>query len=389
MININDVCRYDEMVPLSILTESEINKKTYGDIKKDREYLDQLKVTLEDQGLNSPLTVYKGTTQIIKGHHRKIILNEAGNEKAPVVYVEKPKSKTEEMEMVLGDNLRKKLTITEKHKAVKHSIKVRVEEHGDIDDKHKKQYCAMVQLGWDSFKKLEELLNEGRKDLYDRIDADQDSLSLKRAYQMMNEDIKNSGKKLSASPALFDIVKTRHITKTLHGVSESMNEILSVQTRLNGIYHKFLPYIQENGLSLLTHELFSHSLAKVMSMDEDINCVAPNNQKINDLEITGYNWSPETKTSIFGGNTKMPKGWISHSQKQGYFFLLTHNDDYTLFGLIYCFVPFEAWKRAGTNWKLELSKVAELENKKIMCGKLKQDKNDEWHLHLGEPRIGE
>ena len=389
MIKINDTCKYDEMVPLSDLQRNPLNAETYGDIKKDKEYLDNLKTILETQGLNSPVECVEGTRKILFGHHRTLVFGEAGNIEIPVSYISEPKTKTEQLELIAGDNSRKKQTIIEKHKSVKNLIKARIEDFGDIEDKNKKVYCAMFQLGWESFKKLEEILREGKQDLYDRIDADEDSLSLNRAYQMMKDDIKNSGKKLSASPVLFDIVKTNHITKTLISVSESMREILSVKTRINGNYYEFLPHIQENGLSLLTHELFSHSLAEVLSFDENVDCVATKGQKINDLQITGYNWSPETKTSIFNGNTKMPKGWISHSQKQGYFFLLSHDDDYTRFGVIYCFVPFEAWKRAGTNWKLELSVVAELKDKKVLCGQIKKDKTDEYHLWLDTPRIGE
>ena len=112
-------------------------------------------------------------------------------------------------------------------------------------------------------------------------------------------------------------------------------------------------------------------------------------KQVNDLQIVGHNWSPETKTSIFNGNTKMPKGWISHSQKQGYFFLLSHNDDYTRFGVIYCFVPLNAWERAGPRWKLELSAVAELKDKKVLCGQIKKDKHGNYHLWLDTPKLGE
>ena len=91
----------------------------------------------------------------------------------------------------------------------------------------------------------------------------------------------------------------------------------------------------------------------------------------------------------FNGNTKMPKGWISHSQKQGYFFLLSHNDDYTRFGVIYCFVPLNAWERAGPRWKLELSAVAELKDKKVLCGQIKKDKHGNYHLFLDTPKLGE
>ena len=137
------------------------------------------------------------------------------------------------------------------------------------------------------------------------------------------------------------------------------------------------------------HEVFSHTIAQVLSEDGNVECVATKGQKVNDLQMVGHNWSPETKTSIFDGNTKLLKGWISHSQKSGYFFLLSHNDDYTRFAVIYCFIPFKAWERAGQNWKLKLSAVAELENKKVFCGQIKKDKANEYHLYLDEPKIGE
>jgi len=94
MIKINDTCKYDEMVPLSDLQRNPLNAETYGDIKKDKEYLDNLKTILETQGLNSPVECVEGTRKILFGHHRTLVFGEAGNIEIPVSYISEPKTKT-------------------------------------------------------------------------------------------------------------------------------------------------------------------------------------------------------------------------------------------------------------------------------------------------------
>lgn len=377
----------DAWVSFDKVKPSKENESIYGNLKEDREYIEELKRDITDIGLTTPILVWKkGKYYVTKGgHNRMIALSEIGETQLPIVILDKmPSSTIEKMEQMLSDNMRKRQTTTEKYNSIKTIRDQRVKDIGSCPDKEIKRYCIKVQTTWKTYEMLREL-DEKRPDLFQRVADDENALSVSAAFKLMKEDAKRTSKQLSAAKALDDLIKEEHIKKTIFSFQDFMHRFYELNVNINGNRHSLVPTYQENILSGVAHETFANIIAKILTEDKNIKVDAPNNQKPYDLVMPGYCWEPEVKFAKWTGKNILNIHWQGKYAKSGYYFLIAVDHTIERFFVAYGFIKDTMWERAGQLVSLSLENVYN-SNLKTFLGEIKEVKG-EYQIHLDKPSI--
>jgi hypothetical protein len=377
----------DAWVSIDTIKASKENESIYGDLKEDREYIEELKKDILELGLNTPISVWKKgkNYQTKGGHNRMIALTELGETQIPIIIMEStPSSTTEKMEQMLSDNMRKRQTSVEKYKSIKTIRDQRTKDVGYCQDKDIKRYCIKVQTTWKTYEMLREL-DEKRPDLFQRVANDENALSVSAATNLMKEDAKRNSKQLSAAKALDDLIKEEHIKKTIFSFQDFMHRFYELDMNINGNRHSLVPTYQENILSGVAHETFANIIAKILTEDKNVKVDAPNNQKPYDLVMHGYCWEPEVKFAKWTGKNILNIHWQGRYAKSGYYFLIAVDHTVERFFVAYGFIKDTMWERAGQLVSLSLENVYK-SNLKTFLGEIKEVKG-EYQIHLDKPSI--
>lgn len=377
----------DAWVSMDTVRPSEENENIYGNLKEDREYIEELKTDITDIGLTTPILVWKkGKYYVTKGGHNRIIaLTELGESEIPVVIMDKmPSSTIEKMEQMLSDNMRKRQTTVEKYNSIKVIRDQRIKDIGSCSDKDIKRYCIKVQTTFKTYEMLREL-DEKRPNLFQRVADDENALSVSAAYKLMKEDAKRNSKKLSAAKAMDDIIKEEHIKKTIISFQDFMHRFYELEANVNGSKCSLVPSYQENILSGVAHETFANIIAKILTEDKNIKVEAPNNQRPYDLVMPGYCWEPEVKSAKWTGKNILNIHWQGKYAKSGYYFLVAIDPTIERFFVAYGFIKDIMWERTGQLVSLSLESAYK-SNLKTFLGEIKEVKG-EYQIHLDKPSI--
>ena len=173
-------------------------------------------------------------------------------------------------------------------------------------------------------------------------------------------------------------------------VSDAISKIYKTENWINAKSYQFVPDFQENFLSALLHDNFSHSLTPVLIDDTNVDCEAPRNHTIYDLTMPGHSWQPEVKVAKYNGKDVSKIKWLTSSQKSGYYFLIASDTNVERFYVAYGFIDGDKFERAGRFATLDL-KSAHSCNLRTFIGKItnskKQNKNI-YYCYLDPVRIG-
>lgn len=371
---------YDELVPLKQLKRNTANKALYGILEKDRVYIESLKAQISKQGLIEPISLFKNSLEISSGNNRFVAISELGEEYVPVVYtIEKPKSELEQFEYITSENMRKVMTLTEKYKQVITMRNARIKETGSCEDKYIKEYCTKVQTTYVTFTKLNDILKNGRNDLFDRIDADSDALSISRAHGIMLQDLKKQNT-VARHNDLDKLLTETHVKDTLIATSITMGKHFNIPTNIGGKDYYLTKTFQQNIISGDVHELITKTLSQILINDGVAN-EAPNSHTPYDLIIPSFDWKPDVKVAKWSGSNISNLKWTNSKQQSGYYILVATNKDVDRFYFGYGFIDGKDWKRAGRLTTLDLKTVFENKNIKQFVGEIKQD-GTKYELHL-------
>jgi len=362
-------------VPVPLLKMNPLNAKLYTSeyATKNSEYIEGLKESIIDKGLDKPIRTYNDGKTLIDGHHRLLAMKKAGFTEIPIDITDIPVSDIEDnplgtMELLARNNMTHANLYTDWQRwesATTYREMFKKENEYDIIKSEYIDFGKAISFSWDKIQSVEKLLygyeytipkgndrgtkewiaprcgEDGKSDLIGRLIKDEHSISHCVKTQIKDHFINKAESErpfldahtdLDLEQAVRNVLKeaqkyvqaVKGYTANFYGeeVALGASQDANVLTgMLHGGVTKLLP-------TALKHELGIESEAPDFGAHFDV--VADEDQDA----LDNKSWELEVKTSA-GLNER----WTTGSVKTGYNLFVRSNSDFTRFAAFYVYVP--------------------------------------------------
>ena len=344
--------RYDELYPIHLLRYGDDNAELYYD-KDDDEYYQNLKVSILENGLRTPITAYKDD-ETKSGNTRLKACIELGYDYIPLnrTILPKPKDKFSNLMALQMENQTRPSNIRRQYNQITQTIEAYESVHNKTCSANiiEKEICLAAQMRYNMYKNLHSL-ETSRPDLFKRvIDSNGSKLSPGKAVELMKQDLLKS-KQLNISKALEDAVTREDVTYAVNAVSNALSIFEDIQINGRaGNQIKAFDNIQQNTIGGLVHEVFTNSIAHSINHrannPDEVTAFPPKKHNDEDIQFPQLNGGIEVKTCLIKDGNKMK--FVCKNPKVGYMLFAGFSPEYDRCYVSYGRTDGSLWKKAGS-----------------------------------------
>jgi len=371
--------RYDELYPTKLLRYGDDNAELYYD-KDDAEYYENLKVSIRDNGLRTPITVY-GDDETKSGNTRLKACIELGYEFIPLnrTILPKPTDKFSNLMALQMENQTRPSNIRRQYNQIVQTVAAYESVHNKTCSANiiEKEICPAAQMSYNMYKNLYSL-ETSRPDLFNRvIDSNGSKLSPGKAVELMKQDLLKS-KQLNISSALENAVTREDVTYAVNAVSNALLSLKEVNINGRaGNQIKAFDNIQQNTIGGLVHEVFTNSVAHSINHrannPDEVTAFPPKKHNDEDIQFPKHNGGIEVKTCLIKDGNKMK--FVCKNPKAGYMLFAGFSPEYDRCYVSYGRTDGSLWKKAGAAYaNIDMVKLME-SNLDTFFGDLKLEKD--------------
>jgi len=371
--------KFDELYPVNLLTYGEDNYDLYYD-KDDSSYYTDLKASIYDYGLKSPILVYS-TDEVKSGNTRLRACIELGYEYIPIVrsILDKPKDKFSNLMALQMENQTRPSNLRRQYNQIYKTISAYEQVNNKTCSANiiEKEICTAAQMSYNQYKNLS-TLESNRPDLFQRvIDSNGSKLSPGKAIELMKQDLLKS-KQLNISKALENAVTREDVTYAVNAVSNALNTMFGVKINgRDGSQINAFNNIQQNTIGGLVHEVFTnaiaHSINHRANNPDEVTAFPPKKHNDEDIQFPMHNGGIEVKTCLIKDGNKIK--YVCKNPKDGYFLFAGFTPEYDRCYVSYGRTSGDIWNKAGAAYAtVDMHKLAS-SNLDTFFGELKIDKD--------------
>jgi hypothetical protein len=371
--------RYDELYPVNLLTYGEDNNYLYYD-KDDDSYYTDLKASISEYGLKTPILVYS-TDEVKSGNTRLKACIELGYEYIPIVrsILNKPSDKFSNLMALQMENQTRPTNLRRQYNQIYKTILAYQEVNNKTCSANiiEKEICPAAQMSYNQYKNLS-TLESTRPDLFQRvIESNGSKLSPGKAIDLMKQDLLKS-KQLNISKALENAVTREDVTYAVNAVSNALNTMFGVKINgRNGNQINAFDNIQQNTIGGLVHEVFTnaiaHSINHRANKPDEVTAFPPKKHNDEDIQFPMHNGGIEVKTCLIKDGNKIK--YVCKNPKDGYFLFAAFTPEYDRCYVSYGKTSGDIWNKAGAAYaNIDMHKLVN-SNLDTFFGQLKIEKD--------------
>jgi hypothetical protein len=371
--------RYDELYSVNLLSYGEDNKYLYYD-RDDEAYYTDLKASISEYGLKTPILVYS-TDEVKSGNTRLKACIELGYEYIPIVrsILSKPTDKFSNLMALQMENQTRPSNLRRQYNQIYKTILAYQETYNKTCSANiiEKDICTAAQMSYNAYKNLS-VLETNRPDLFKRvIDSNGSKLSPGKAIELMKQDLLKS-KQLNISKALENAVTKEDVTYAVNAVSNALNTMLGVKINgRNGNQINAFDNIQQNTIGGLVHEVFTnaiaHSINHRANKPDEVTAFPPKKHNDEDIQFPMHNGGIEVKTCLIKDGNKIK--YVCKNPKDGYFLFAAFTSEYDRCYVSYGRTSGDIWNKAGAAYaNIDMQKLFDC-NLDTFFGELKIEKD--------------